>query len=143
MSSNKVKTDEIETFYVVSKKAYDSYVLKKRENVLCVNKFPKRVAKKVTNILKYLSLKNIKWDVLGCVKASEDLPKDVNVLEYAAFAITGRGTPPKHISTFIKVLVALEVPLKWLSLKVQVQYKKIQRNNKVKHGKKKEKDDSG
>lgn len=145
MSSVNVN-NEIETYYVVSKQNYEKYVLKKREGDVCMSKFPQRVVKRIAGVLKYLSTRGITWNILGTVEKSEELPTDINILEYTAYTITGKGRAPSELNSFVKVLVSLEVPLHWFCPKVQVLYKKLLKLAKVtksKNGKKKKKEEQG
>lgn len=91
MSSLGVKSD-FATYYVVSEENYNKYLTKKRESDVCVKQFPKRVVKRIASVLKYFSLRGIKWDILGCVSNSDELPKD----------LTSWNTP--RIASQVKVL---------------------------------------
>lgn len=122
----------VRLFYTVDKETFDKYMLKRSEldPNRCIN-YPKRIAKKIGNILKHLAAAGFKWTVLGSIiEPVTSLPSDFNLLQYCAYLITGEGKEPAHLSTFLGILADLELPLKWFCTKIQTKLRKLQRNRK-------------
>lgn len=123
-------------FYLVDSVTFDKYMMKKTEASVDIKQFPAKVSKKIKKILTYLSSVGNKWNIIGCIVSSADLPKNLNVLSHSAFAVTGKGPEPEYLCAFLKVLLALEVPLKLLCTKVQKKITAIRKSQKEKKQKK-------
>lgn len=125
----------VKTFYLVDSATFETYMLKKTEAAVDVKEYPKKVSKKIRQILMYLASVGNSWNLLGCIQSSTELPKNLNVLSHSAFAVTGKGSEPEHLSTFLNTLLALEVPVKLFCTKVQKKLsalKRLQKNRKKK-----------
>lgn len=122
----------VKTFYVADKDTFEKYIAKKNEvQQEALSQFPKRITKKIGNILKFLAATGLRWSILGCLlQPMNDLPKDINVLEHCAFAISGVGSEPEFFPLFLKLLASLEIPVKWFCSKVQKRVKKLQLEEK-------------
>lgn len=98
--------------------------------------------KKIKSVLTYLAAGGLTWNLLGCVNAQSDyFPNDFNVLTHAAYVVSGKGSEPKELSTFLKFLISFEVPLKLFCIKIQIQLKRLQKKSRLlnkKDGKEKE-----
>lgn len=126
----------VNMFYLVDSATFDKYMIRKTEDSVDIKQFPAKVSRKIKKILTYLSSVGNKWNILGCIVASADLPKNLNVLSHSAFAVTGKGPEPEHFCVFLKVLLALEVPLKFLCSKAQKKLSAIRKSQKAKKSKK-------
>lgn len=109
----------VSKYYLVDSKTFDKYMLRKAEDSMDTKQFPKKILKKIQQILAFLASVGNKWNILGCIEASSNLPLNLNVLSHSAYVVTGKGPEPEHLCDFLKALSLLEVPIKLFCAKVQ------------------------
>lgn len=114
------QTANTHLYYLVRQDIYEKSRINEYEVSDKLSAYPKRVVKKIKNLLTFLSAGGITWDFLGyCTSYTPELNPSWSVLEYCTYSIVGKGEEPAAYKQFILLVIRLKAPADLFCLKVQ------------------------